>query len=249
MSEVVQLFGARAGAYASFRPHYPDALFEWLAEHTPQRRSALDIACGNGQASRPLAQRFEQVLGCDASVEQLQAAELDGVALFAADAARQPLADGQLDLIVVAQALHWFATPEFFAESRRLLRPGGLFAAWCYGLMRIDQRIDALIDHLYQVTLAGCWPQGRASIEAEYGDLQPPFPRIAVPAFAMQAHWSLEQLAGYLRTWSAVQRWERQHGHDPIADLMPALRQVWGDDRQQRRVSWPLHFLAGYPAG
>ncbi|WP_282339562.1 MULTISPECIES: class I SAM-dependent methyltransferase [Pseudomonas] len=249
MSEVVQLFGARAGAYASFRPHYPDALFDWLADRAPRRRHALDIACGNGQASRPLAKRFERVLGCDASVEQLQAADVDGVALFAADAARQPLADGSLDLIVVAQALHWFATPAFFAETRRLLKPGGLFVAWCYGLMRIDARTDALVDHLYHVTLDGCWPEGRASIEAGYRDLQPPFPRLEVPEFSMQAHWSLEQLAGYLRTWSAVQRWERQHGHDPITDLMPALRQAWGNDRHQRRVSWPLHFLAGYPAG
>jgi len=178
MSEVVQLFGARAGAYASFRPHYPDALFDWLADRAPHRRYALDIACGNGQASRPLAKRFERVLGCDASVEQLQAADVDGVALFAADAARQPLADGSLDLIVVAQALHWFATPAFFAETRRLLGSGGLFAAWCYGLMRIDARTDALVDHLYHVTLDGCWPEGRASIEAGYRDLQPPFPRL-----------------------------------------------------------------------
>jgi SAM-dependent methyltransferase len=248
MSEIAQLFGARADAYASFRPQYPEALFDWLAGHSPGRQRALDIACGNGQASRPLRQHFAQVLACDASVEQLRAAEdLAGIELFAASAEAQPLAGASLDLIVVAQALHWFATPAFFAEVARLLRPGGLFCAWCYGLMRIDDALDSLIDEFYRSTLAGYWPDGRASVDAGYRDIQAPFPRIAPPAFAIEAHWTFDHLTGYLRTWSAVQRWERQQGRDPVAELTPALRQAWGNINQPRFVRWPLHFLTGIP--
>ena len=140
MSEIARLFGNRASAYASFRPHYPPALFAWLAAHSPGRERALDIACGNGQASRPLLTHFHQVLACDASPEQLRAApDLHGVDCFAADASALPLADASLDLVTVAQALHWFATPAFFAEARRLLRPGGLFCAWCYSLLQIGR--------------------------------------------------------------------------------------------------------------
>ncbi|MDT4845218.1 BioC: malonyl-acyl carrier protein O-methyltransferase BioC [compost metagenome] len=195
-----------------------------------------------------MRQHFAQVLACDASVEQLRAAEdLQGITLFAANAEAQPVASASLDLIVVAQALHWFATPQFFAEVARLLKPGGLFCAWCYSLMRIDSTLDTLIDDFYWGTLGGYWPQGRASVDAGYRDIQPPFPRIEPPEFAIQTQWSFAHLAGYLRTWSAVQRWELQHGRDPVAELEPALRQAWGDINQPRFVRWPLHFLAGTP--
>lgn len=248
MSEIPALFGRRAGAYASFRPQYPGALFDWLAVNSPGPDRALDIACGNGQASRPLLKHFRQVLACDASPEQLHAApDLLGIDCFAADATTQPLADASLDLIVVAQALHWFATPAFFAEVRRLLRPGGLFCAWCYSLLGIDEALDAVIDDFYRNTLDGYWPTGRASVESGYADIQPPFSRIEVPAFAIELEWDLEQLLGYLGTWSAVQKLEQASGRDPLLALQPRLCQAWGDGQQKRFVRWPLHFLAGFP--
>jgi len=248
MSEISRLFGARAEAYASFRPHYPDDLFAWLAAQCPERQRALDIACGNGQASRPLLGHFTQVLACDASVEQLLAnPNSQGLALFVAEAQAQPLASNSLDLIVVAQALHWFATPAFFTEVSRLLKPGAVFCAWCYSLMRIDSELDALIDDFYAQTLNGYWPQGRASVDAGYRDIHHPFKPLSVPPFAIEVSWSLEQLLGYLRTWSAVQRYEQQNGVDPLLHLAPKLRQAWGDAKQPRFVRWTLHFLAGTP--
>ena len=148
---------------------------------------------------------------------------------------------------MVAQALHWFATPAFFAEVRRLLRPDGLFCAWCYSLLRLDTKLDSVLDDFYWNTLGGYWPSGRASVDAGYQDIQPPFARIAVPAFAIQLEWDLQQLLGYLGTWSAVQRLEQACGGDPLQELQPRLRQAWGDRQQKRFVRWPLHFLAGFP--
>jgi SAM-dependent methyltransferase len=246
MSEIARLFGARAGAYANFRPQYPAALFDWLASHCAERQRALDIACGNGQASVPLRQHFAQVLACDASIEQLRAVDSPAdITLFVADAEAQPLSSASLDLIVVAQALHWFATPAFFAEVTRLLKPDGLFGAWCYGLMHINDPVDELIDDFYRGTLQGYWPPGRASVDSGYREIQMPFPRLEPPAFAIEAHWSITQLTGYLRTWSAVQYWERQRGRDPVSELEPALRKAWGDIKQPRLVRWPLHLLVG----
>lgn len=248
MSDIARLFGARAEAYASFRPAYPSALFDWLAAHSPGRQVALDIACGNGQASHPLLRHFDRVLASDASVEQLARSQpAAGLHLLVAEARRQPLADARVDLIVVAQALHWFADAAFFAEVARLLRPGGLFCAWCYSLMTIDERLDPLIERFYRTTLAGCWPAGRSSVDAGYADIQAPFRRVPVPTFALSVQWRLPQLLGYLRTWSAVQRWQQRHGRDPVAELTPALRDAWGDDGALRSIDWPLHFLAGTP--
>ncbi|WPC05884.1 class I SAM-dependent methyltransferase [Pseudomonas benzenivorans] len=246
MSEISALFGAGAEAYASYRPHYPDELFAWLARHSPQHQRALDIGCGNGQASQPLRRHFGQVLACDASIEQLRAgSDWRGIQLFVADAQVLPLPSASLDLVVVAQALHWFASPAFFAEVSRLLRPDGLFCAWCYGLMQIDAGLDALVADFYRGTLAGYWLDGRASVDAGYRDIHCPLSPIETPELALATSWNFAQLLGYLRTWSAVQRWERQHGRDPVAELTPALRQAWGDVRQPRPIRWPLHFLAG----
>lgn len=248
MSEITRLFGKRASAYASFRPQYPQALFAWLAANSPDHRRALDIACGSGQASRPLLGHFQQVLACDGSPEQLQAAtDLVGVDVFVADAQALPLADASLDLIVVAQALHWFATPDFFAEVARLLKPGGLFCAWCYSLLQLDDELDAVLHDFYWNILGDYWPQGRASVDAGYTDIQPPFPRIAVPAFAIELEWDLPQLLGYLGTWSAVQKRQQASGRDPLPDLLPRLEKAWGAPQRRRFVRWPLHFLAGRP--
>lgn len=249
MSDSVQLFSLRSGDYAQFRPTYPDHLFRWLAENSPTTHCALDVAAGTGQATLPLTDYFDQVVACDASADQLAGSSGWRTAQrFAAQAERLPLRDGTADLIVVAQALHWFATPAFFAEAKRVLAADGLFCAWCYSLLRIDPPIDALIDHLHGEILGAYWPQGRASVDAGYQDIAVPFETINLPDFAIHARWDLPQLLGYLRTWSAVKRWQQTHGRDPLAQLEPELQRMWGSPARQHQVRWPLHFLAGYPS-
>lgn len=247
MNDITRLFGDWAQAYASCRPDYPPALFDWLAENSPDRGTALDLGCGNGQASLPLTTRFARVLACDSSPPQLQQmAPRPGLQAFAADACQLPVKSHSVDLLIVAQALHWFAGPPFFAEVQRVLKPGGLFCAWCYGLMTISPAIDELVAELHSDILAGYWPEGRASVDAGYRDIQCPFPRLQVPDFAIELHWSLAQLVGYLRTWSALQRWQSKHGKDPLELILDRLTGAWGDSEQQF-VRWPLHFVAGFP--
>lgn len=250
MSDSVRLFSIDSGQYAQFRPTYPASLFTWLAEKAPRHTLALDVAAGSGQATQGLVPRFDTVLACDASVTQLQEASGWATAKrFAANAERLPLTSGTVDLLVVAQALHWFATPDFFAEARRVLTADGLFCAWCYGLLRLTPRIDAIIDHLHGTTLRGYWPDGRASVDAGYRDIRPsvPFPLIEPPAFFIEAHWRLDQLLGYLRTWSAVRQWQQIHGEDPIEAIAASLQHLWGNPERELDVRWPLHFITGYP--
>jgi SAM-dependent methyltransferase len=236
-SQHQRAFWRAATTHASFRPLYPPSLFAWLAQQCPKRICALDIACGNGQASRPLLKHFQQVLACDASLEQIKAgADQSGLQLFVAEAQSQPLPNHSVYLIVVAQALHWFATPIFFDEVRRLLKPSGVFCARCYGLIRIDDELDAVIDNFYRNTLNGYWPEGRASVDAGYHDIENPFRVITPPALAIEAYWTLEQLLGYLRSWSAVQRFELQNTVDSLLDLEPELRLAWDDAKQPRFI-------------
>ena len=248
MSDSVPLFSTRSDAYAAFRPSYPAALFGWLASQCRQHGRALDVAAGSGQASRPLLGYFAEVLACDASDAQLRgSADWRSVRRFVARAERLPLGDGRVDLIVVAQALHWFATPAFFAEVRRLLTPDGLFCAWCYSLLSINPELDVLIRQLHGKTLRGHWPEGRASVDAGYRDIALPFEAVATPPFAIETNWHLPQLLGYLRTWSAVKHWQQRHGEDPVSLLESELAQCWGDPQRERMIRWPLHLLAGRP--
>ncbi len=248
MPDITRLFGHSAGSYASFRPDYPPELFDWLAERAPAHNRALDIGCGNGQASRPLTSRFRQVLACDSSSRQLQeATATDRLHLFVADARALPLASSCFDLITVAQALHWFAGPQFFSEIRRLLSPGGFFCAWCYSLMQVTPAVDARVRQLHGDLLHGYWPEGRASVDNGYRDIEVDFPQVQVPGFAIERRWSFAHLLGYLGTWSAVQRWREERGADPLALIRHRLEQAWGDPEQLQTIRWPLHFVAGYP--
>jgi hypothetical protein len=95
--------------------------------------------------------------------------------------------------------------------------------------------------------LKGYWPVGRATVDNGYRDIHTDFAQIRVPEFTIELHWGFQHLLGYLRTWSAVQRWEQEHRQDPVSLFQPGLARAWGDNRQQHLVRWPLHFVAGYP--
>lgn len=248
MTDSTRLFSFRSESYAQFRPSYPDSLFHWIAEQCPRTGLAIDVAAGSGQATLPLLGHFDRVVACDASPQQLNAThEWHGALRFAARAERLPLTDGIADLLVVAQALHWFATPAFFSEAKRVLAPDGLFCAWCYSLLHIEPALDAVLARLHGETLAAHWPEGRASVDSGYRDIQPPFETIRLPEYSVEVRWDLPQLLGYLRTWSAVKHWQEANGSDPVTRLEPELRYLWGEPERKREVRWPLHFIAGYP--
>ncbi len=240
-------FSGHASDYASYRPHYPATLFEWLAEQVPACDRALDCACGNGQAARALADHFQHVIASDASLPQLQAAPPHPrVDYICARAEQIPLPDAGLDLLAVAQAAHWFDLPAFHAEAARVLRPGGLLAIWGYGLTRITPAIDAVIDDYYTNTLHDYWPPERRHLEQACQTLAFPWPELDPPDRVMTADWTLAQLLGYLSTWSATRLYIKVTGHDPLPALAQQLEAEWGDADTPRTVTWPLFIRAGH---
>jgi SAM-dependent methyltransferase len=234
-------FSALAGGYAAYRPDYPDALFQFLAEAAPARHCAWDCATGSGQAAAGLAALFERVVATDASAEQIAKARTHSRVHYAvAPAEASGLPEHSVDLITVAQALHWFDLPRFHDEVRRVLRPAGLLAVWTYNLFRTDEpAIDAVIDHLYGDTLDAHWPAERRIVERGYADLVFPFEALATPDFEMQTRWDLAHLLGYLRTWSAVRRYREACGSDPVEHISPALSAAFGK-REHVTIRWPL---------
>lgn len=241
-------FSANAAEYAGARPSYPPELPAWLAREAPGHALAWDCATGNGQAAVALAEHFDHVIATDASAEQLRHAFPHPRVEYRVAPAEEPgLAPASIDLITVAQAVHWFDRPRFYAAAREALRPGGLIAAWCYGLFRLDPEIDGAIADFYEEVVGPYWPPERRLTDECYRTLDFPFAEIAHPEFRMRQLWGLEQVLDYLRTWSAVQRYRRAEGRDPVDALAPDLARLWGA-AAQREVCWPLYMRAGRPA-
>ena len=243
-------FSAVARGYAGFRPSYPFALFEWLARQAPARDLAWDCATGSGQAAVDLARCFRRVVATDASGAQIGAALPQArIEYCVATAEDSGLGAASVDLIVVAQALHWFDLARFNAEAQRVLKRSGVIAEWCYGLTTVDgAAVDELVQHYYSVVVGPYWPAERSHIESGYGELPFPFAPIAAPAFTMEVDWTLAQLAGYLRTWSATARFAAAQGRDPVEALEVGLAGCWGPPGERRRVSWPLSLRVGRAA-
>ena len=235
-------FSTQADSYARYRPNYPAELFQYLASLTPAHRLAWDCATGSGQAAVALAEWFDQVIATDASAQQLLRAQPHPrVSYQVASAEAVPLAAASLDLICVAQALHWFDLDAFGAEVGRLLKPGAVLAVWSYGLTQISDGIDPIIERFYRDTVGPWWPPERRMVENGYADIELPFSPIETPEFSMQVDWELGHLIGYLRSWSAVQRCRSATGQDPMTGLIDDLKQAWGSPPEQARtVRWPL---------
>ena len=245
-------FSGHANTYREARPRYPAALFDWLARETPAPGLAWDAGCGNGQASVALAERFARVFATDPSANQIANAQARPNIEYHVEPAEQcSLASASADLVTVAQALHWFDFARFFGEVGRVLKPGGLFAAWSYADCRVTPAVDALKDRVYVDLTGPYWPPERDYVDAGYrtipmpfGD-DAPFEEIAAPAFEMRVDWDAARLVAYLRSWSATQRYIKANGSDPVATVEAEIREAWGDPAQRRAVRWDFNVRCG----
>ena len=239
-------FSSVSAAYSAFRPRYPRALFEFLTAVVPRHRLAWDCGAGTGQATVNLAEYFDRVIGTDISAEQIaRAPRHEKITWLVCPAESTPLASGSVDLVTVAQALHWFDHARFNAEVRRVGAPSGVIAAWTYGAPRMDGEVGAVLRRAMFDTLGPYWPPERRHVYDEYRSIPFPFERIASPVLSLEEEWSAAQVAGYVRTWSATIKYRAAHVEDPVVAIERELGAVWGDADQLRRIAWPLIVIAG----
>jgi SAM-dependent methyltransferase len=237
-------FSERAAGYASYRPHYTRELAHWLATIAPARRLAWDAGCGSGQLSTLLGDEFDKVIATDASSAQIERAVAHPHVEYRAEPAEHSsLGDRTADLITVAQAVHWLDLDGFYREVWRVGRPGGALALVAYHIAVIEPAVDKVIDGFYSGDLDGYWPPERKHIESEYREIAFPFEQIPAPRMELQVSWTVEQMLGYIRTWSAVRAFEKKHGAVRTEEFAESLRRVWGDSA--REVRWPIVILAG----
>ncbi len=231
-------FSDQAHRYEAHRPTYPDAFFAYLASLVTAHDLAWDCATGNGQAALGLTPHFRTIIATDASPKQIaQAHPHPKVTYIVALADRTPLPDGSVNLVTVATAFHWLDFPRFYDEVRRVAKPDGILAAWGYKVPSVTPEVDAVIQRLDAEVLRHFWfPETRLAVK-RYRTILFPFDEIDTPPFRMTHEWNLDQLTGFLGTWSASNRYRTQTGREPTDEIRDELTGAWGDPRQERQVA------------
>ena len=221
-------------------------MFEYLGSVAPGRELAWDCGTGNGQAAISLASVFARVIATDASAKQIANAQNhEHVEYRVATAEDSGLESGTVDLVTVTQALHWFDLDRFYAEAKRVLRSNGVLAASAYLFAQIEPAIDAVLSHYYHDVVGPFWAPERKLVE-NFTDIPFPFHKIDAPKFEMTSRWNLDDLTGYLRTWSASQRFMEVTGTNPVEQITNRLQAAWGDPNQKRTLIWPLTLHVGH---
>jgi SAM-dependent methyltransferase len=188
---------------------------------------------------------FDRVIATDASEKQIANAQSHNIVEYrVASAENSGIGSETIDLIMVAQALHWFDLDRFYAEARRVLKSDGVLAASAYNLLHVEPAIDEVVNRYYYEVVGPFWPPERKLVE-QFADLPFPFDETDAPKFEMTAQWSLDHLVGYLRTWSSTQRFIAAKGGDPVKEISDELGSAWGTPEQPRNVSWPLTLRIG----
>src|SRR4051812_4007440 len=231
-------FNTQAKLYAEYRPDYPAALFEFIAAEAPDHKLAWDCATGNGQAAIWLATHFERVIATDISAEQIaQAKPHQRIEYRVAPAESSGLPDHCVDAVTITQALHWLDMPRFYDEVRRVANPNALFVATVYSDPVLDEpELDQILRHYNKGVVGPYWPPERKIVDDAYRNIPFPFQQIAVPELTLERTWSLPELAGYLRSWSATVRYTKQNRIDPVVEFEKKMKSVWKDPTQKRRL-------------
>lgn len=237
-------FSGHSSQYALYRPKYPGELFHYLASLVDERQTAWDCGTGNGQAAVNLSHYFKNVIATDASRNQIaHAGKKDNIDYRVCPAEKTTIEANSIDLITVAQAIHWFDFEKFYQEVTRVAKKNAVIAAWTYGLFSVEEEpIDKVINYFYHDVIKPYWPEERKYVEGQYRTIPFPFKKLKSPPFSITGKYTLSDLHQYMLTWSGVQKYIQQNGRDPFEIIEENLSKFW---QGPRNVTWPLYLLVG----
>ncbi len=238
-------FSRQADLYAKYRPDYPTELFDFMLLQIPEKKRAWDCATGNGQTAKKLAQYFSEVYATDISAKQLaNATQAPNIIYSVQPAEHTHFEDSSFDLVTVSQALHWLKFDPFYAEVKRVAKPGSWFAAWMYSLPLISPAIDEWIGvRFYTDIIGGYWDYERKYVDDHYTTVPFPFSEIRCPEFYIRFEWTLAELEGYLNTWSALQKFILEKKYNPVDELVKQIAPLWNAERM--KIVFPLTMRMG----
>ncbi|HMB62390.1 MAG TPA: class I SAM-dependent methyltransferase [Eudoraea sp.] len=246
MKKALDRFSQQAGKYKDFRPKYPAALYREILRVTEGRNCCWDCGTGNGQVANELAQHFKQVYATDISEQQIREAEKsDNITYLVERAEQTNFKDDQFDLITAGQAIHWFDLDHFYKEVRRVGKNKGILAVWGYGLLRFGAPFDAHIDRFYREVTGPYWDENRGHIDQKYEGIGFNFPAVEISGeFTIKKSMRLDDLEGYLNSWSAVGRYIEAEKVNPVPEIIHQLRSYWNNETHLNAL-FPVFMKAG----
>ena len=245
--ETQHLFDDKSGLYASYRPHYPRVLFDFINETCKGKEKAWDCATGNGQAAQGLSRIFKEVEATDISKNQIsEQMKLNNVRYSVQSAEETSFESSSFDCVNVAQALHWFDRSRFWKEVGRVLKPQGLFIAYTYSGSTINREIDETVEQFISQPIRPYWPENNRHCWNGYKDIEFPFEKIPVPSIVMEKSWTCSEYLNYLGTWSATRRCIDDIGDGFINEASIKIQDIWGGKDQVRTVRTRLSITAGF---
>jgi ubiquinone/menaquinone biosynthesis C-methylase UbiE len=245
-------FSKQADIYARYRPTYPQELFDFIFNHLKNKQIACDCGTGNGQAAKELAKHFEKVFATDISQKQIDKAHQASNIFYSVQPAEQTnFPDNIFDLITVSQALHWFKLNKFYTEVKRVAKSGAWIAVWMYNLPSVSPEIDELVNvQLYKNELGKYWDYERKYVDDNYATLLFPFSEIQTPVFTIQLEWTLEELEGYINSWSALQKFIEANQFSPVDKLIKQIQPHWSartpsEKNEKMKIVFPVYMRMG----
>jgi ubiquinone/menaquinone biosynthesis C-methylase UbiE len=239
-------FSTQSKDYAAFRPKLQQEVYDFVIKHVQQFDLAWDVGTGNGQTAVELSRVFKQVVATDISENQLShAVPLPNIIYKKEPAEHSSLENNSVDLITIAQAIHWFHFDDFYKEVRRVAKTGAVIAAFSYSMFRAENKIiDNIIQQFYNDS-SPFWDPERRYIDEQYRTIPFPFKEIEAPVFYINYEWTIEQVIGYMRTWSANQHYRKKFGADLVSDeFKDQLLKEWPSE-EKISLAFPVYMRIG----
>lgn len=257
---MAELFVKQGKQYSEGRPSYPEELFHFIASKTPSHDLAWDVGTGNGQAAKSLAAFYKNVIATDASPKQLEfAANLPNIryqctsrSMSVSELQQIIGSESSVDLVAVAQAVHWFDLPTFYQQVKWVLKPTGVFAAWCYTLPEVNPTVDSLLQRFYSADAGPYWASARILVDQKYETIDFPFEPVdglehkGPFRFNSEKVMDLEGYLTYLKSWSAYHI-AKDKGVELLTDnVVEDFKRAWQEDgKLQKTAIFPVYLRIG----
>ncbi|KAK6439127.1 trans-aconitate methyltransferase 1 [Oleoguttula sp. CCFEE 5521] len=232
-------------SYAAFRPVYPESLYKFVLQyHRGPKRLCVDLGCGPGIVTRKLSKQFDKTIGIDPSGGMIrqarEGAQQDSSRDIefwegSAETGTAAIDAGSVDLVVAAQAAHWFDQAKLWPEMQRIMRTGGTLAFWGYKdhvFVDYPHATEVMQRYAYDQhpdKLGSYWPQpGRSILQDQLRAIKPPEedwedidrelyepdtkgPYSGDGKNLMAYELSVGSCKSYVRTWSSYHGWAEAH--------------------------------------
>jgi len=231
--------------YAKFRPTYPQTIFDFLYTLLNEKNKAWDCGTGSGQIAQELSKDFKTIEATDISAAQIENAYHANNIHYSIQPAEKTTFDANsFDLITVAQAAHLFDINTFNEEVKRVGKPNSIIALIGYEFTNITPEIDSIILRFHEELTKNITGLDRKNLTQKYQSIPFPFREFETPEITNIKLWKLEQLLGYLNTWSLVKNYSKINGTNPLDEISEDITKAWGNT-EIRKVNFPLIFKVG----